>query len=58
MDIKYCNDKCDLGIAAREKFLNINNSAYDAALDFIFFIDECYRECPHKAEHSKEQLEV
>ena len=32
MDITYCNDECSIGIAAREKFLDLNNSAYDAAM--------------------------
>ena len=39
MDITYCNNECSIGIAAREKFLALNNSAYDAAIDFRFFTD-------------------
>jgi hypothetical protein len=57
MDITYCNDKCQIGKAAREVFLDINNSAYDAAIDFNFFTDNCYRTCPYKAEHCKEAKE-
>lgn len=53
MDISYCNDKCPIGKAMRDKFLNENNSAYDAALDFRFFIDKCFQDCSHRAEHDK-----
>lgn len=51
MDITYCNNECTIGIAAREKFLDLNNSAYDAAIDFWAFTDNCFKTCPHKAEH-------
>ena len=53
MDITYCNNKCQKGIEARDKFLNENNSAFDAAVDFWAFTDECYKTCPYKAEHEK-----
>lgn len=53
MDLKYCNDKCTIGKEAREKFLNENNSAFDAAVDFWAFTDECYKTCPYKAEYEK-----
>lgn len=48
MDLKYCNNECAKGKAASEKFLNENNSAYDAAVDFWAFCDECYKTCPYK----------
>ena len=51
MNITYCNDKCSIGQAASQKFLSINNSAFDAAMDFRFFVDNCFKSCPHKAEH-------
>ena len=54
MDITYCNDKCPIGIEARNKFLNENNSAYGAAVSFNFFTEKCFKTCPHKAEHMKE----
>lgn len=57
MDINYCNKKCTIGQAASNKFLDINNSAYDAAMDFRFFVDNCFKTCPHKAEHVKAQTD-
>jgi hypothetical protein len=51
MNIVYCNEKCPIGIRMKNKFLNENNSAYDAAMDFRFFVDKCFIDCPHKAEH-------
>jgi hypothetical protein len=58
MDITYCNNKCQKGIEARDKFLNENNSAFDAAVDFWAFTDECYKTCPYKAEHEKPEQEL
>jgi hypothetical protein len=53
MDITYCNGKCPIGQAARDRFLDENNSAFDAATDFRFFTDNCYKTCPYKSEHIK-----
>lgn len=53
MNIVYCNEICTIGSAARNKFLEVNNSALDAAMDFRFFIDNCFETCPHKDEHVK-----
>lgn len=58
MDITYCNNECSIGIAAREKFLDLNNSAYDAAMDFRFFTDNCFKTCPYKAIHLKREQEA
>jgi hypothetical protein len=57
MDITYCNDVCPIGKAARDKFLEINNSAFDAATDFRFFTDSCYKACQFKDEHQKREQE-
>lgn len=57
MDITYCNDECPIGKAARDEFLNLNNSAYDAAMDFRFFTDNCFKTCPYKAIHLKREQE-
>lgn len=54
MNIVYCNDECPIGRAMRDKFLNENNSAYDAAMDFRFFVDKCFVDCPYKAAHMEE----
>lgn len=57
MDITYCNDECPIGKAARNKFLNLNNSAYDAAIDFWAFTDICFKTCPYKTIHLKREQE-
>ena len=51
MDISYCNDKCKIGIAAKDLFLNSNNSAFDAATDFRMFTENCFKTCIFKLEH-------
>lgn len=48
LNIKYCCEKCPLGIAKSERLLAENNSAIDAAIDFSFFIDECLKTCMYK----------
>lgn len=53
-DIKYCGECCDIGKAAQEKFLDKNNSAFDAAIDFWDFTENCIKTCPYKATVSKE----
>ena len=57
MDITYCNDECPIGKAARDEFLDLNNSAYDAAMDFRFFTDNCFKTCPYKDIHLKREQE-
>ena len=54
MDITYCNDHCPIGQAAREEFLSINNSAFDAAFDFRHFTENCFKTCHLKSKHVKE----
>lgn len=56
MNISYCDKQCPIGIEARNKFLNENNSAYDAAIDFQFFVEECFKTCLYKKEHIKEEV--
>lgn len=58
MDITFCNNVCSIGKAARDKFLDMNNSAFDAASDFRFFVDNCFKTCPHKTEHIKNEQEL
>lgn len=48
IDIKYCDKKCPKGMKASKEFLDNNNSAYDAALDFMWFTEECFKTCPYK----------
>ena len=53
-NIEYCNKYCEKGRKASAEFLDSNNSAYDAALDFMWFTDECFKTCPYKDKHIKE----
>lgn len=53
MDITYCYEQCDVGKAAGKKFLDLNNSAIDAAFDFQYFTDSCFETCPYKEAHDK-----
>lgn len=52
MDIEYCYKKCKKGKNNSDRFLKENNSVYDAAIDFWFFVDDCFKTCPHKDCHS------
>ena len=54
MNIEYCDKQCPIGVEARNKFLDKNNSAYDAAMDFHFFTEKCFETCPYKDKHTKE----
>jgi hypothetical protein len=58
LDITYCNTNCPTGIAAREKFLAINNSVFDAAIDFNFFVNDCSKTCPYQKEHNLDKEPV
>jgi hypothetical protein len=50
----YCIKECPLGIEKSKEFLEINNSAYDAAMDMHFFVEKCINTCPYKDKFSKE----
>ena len=54
MDTYCCSKECPKGIKASDECLNKNNSAYDAALDFIAFVNECSKTCSHKNEPTQE----
>lgn len=51
----FCIKGCTIGLAKCEEFLNKNNSAYDAAMDMYFFVDECIKTCPYKSEFKTEE---
>jgi hypothetical protein len=53
MDIIYCTNNCFKGIEARQKLLNENDSVFDAAAEFQSFVENCYKTCQYKAEHTK-----
>ncbi len=54
LNISYCDKQCKKGAEARNIFLNQNNSAYDAAMDFVWFTEECFKTCPYKDKHMEE----
>lgn len=41
----YCYRDCPIGKAKSKEFLDANNSAYDAALDMMGFIEKCAKTC-------------
>jgi hypothetical protein len=45
MNFDYCDKECPIGIKASKEFLDKNNSAFDAALDFACFIKKCSETC-------------
>lgn len=53
MDITYCCKECNIGKETSKKLLEENNSAHDAAMDFVFFTERCFYTCPYKKEHEK-----
>ena len=54
MNRDYCNKECPIGIKASAEFLEKNNSAYDAALDFLWFTETCFEACKYKEKHIEE----
>ena len=56
MNCSYCDKVCPIGRQASKDFLDSNNSAYDAAMDFLAFVENCFRTCPYKDKHLKEKV--
>ena len=48
INLNFCDTECPIGKRAKEELLNRRNSAFDAAIDFNYFIDECRETCPFK----------
>jgi hypothetical protein len=44
----FCITGCPIGLEKSREFLDKNNSAYDAAMDMYFFVENCIKTCPHK----------
>jgi hypothetical protein len=44
-NLEYCYEKCELGKAKGKEFIEENNSAFDAAIDFHIFVEECKKTC-------------
>ena len=54
MNYTYCHKQCQKGMKVSEELLSNNNSAYDAAFDFITFAKNCFKTCPFINEHMEE----
>ena len=54
MNTNYCDKICPIGSKKSEEFLDKNNSAFDAAVDFSSFIYKCFETCPYKEKHKKD----
>ena len=55
MNLDYCNKKCPIGISTSKEILDKNESISDAAIDFWYFIKECFKTCPYKDKHKTEE---
>jgi hypothetical protein len=55
VNLRYCNNSCPIGQKESKEILDNNNSAYDAALDFMWFAEKCFETCPYKAQHTKSE---
>jgi hypothetical protein len=45
---EFCLKHCEIGKQKTKELLANNNSAYDAALDFFWFVEKCKKTCPHR----------
>lgn len=54
INIKYCNDICSKGQKASDEFIKKADSAFDAAIDFWAFVEECIKTCPYKDKYTEE----
>ena len=48
MNFNYCYKCCEVGKAAAAKILAESDSVSDAAIDFQYFIEDCFKTCPYK----------
>lgn len=51
LDNKICYNDCSIGKAACDAFLVKNNSVINAASDFNYFVENCFKTCPYKQLH-------
>ena len=49
-DISFCGESCEIGKAAKNKYLNDSESVFDAVYDFWYFVDECKATCKYNEE--------
>lgn len=50
-DIKYCYEHCPIGKEIGSKYLELNDSIFDAAADFQCFTENCFKACHYKQAH-------
>lgn len=50
-DITYCGERCEIGKAAKERFLDNCESVFDAVFDFYNFTGSCIKACPYRDEN-------
>jgi hypothetical protein len=50
---EYCCKNCQIGRAAKDLYLKLNESVFKAAFEFDSFVENCFKLCPLKAEHSE-----
>lgn len=55
MNVEYCCKECVKGRAAKDIFLKLRESVFDAASDFDLFVEDCYKNCPYKDKHTNEE---
>jgi hypothetical protein len=48
MDYTYCYKYCEKGKTEANKILADSESVSDAAIDFNYFVEECFNICPCK----------
>lgn len=48
MNGTYCYEKRTIGKQAAKEILAESESVSDAAIDFHYFIEKCYKNCPYK----------
>ena len=48
MFFSYCDNGCEKGKKMLNEYLDKNNSAFDAFVDFQYFVEECSKSCPYK----------
>ena len=51
MSTDYCINKCHKGMTTAKEILDKSDSVFDALTDFEAFIEDCYKNCPYKAEY-------
>jgi hypothetical protein len=42
---EYCSNQCPIGKKKKEQLLDMNNSAYDAAIGMLWFVEKCAETC-------------